>query len=424
MLQQYDLVMRLARQLSLAATSVASGEPSGKIMRFAKGQRTAIEKVEEGMASIDRSKPTVWLHAASLGEFGIARPIITRLKEQIDCNVVVTFFSPTGYEAVSRKPGVIDRVFYLPLDTRANALRFLDAVKPDCAVFMVSEYWHNYLRLLKERGIPSFLVSAIIRDDGPFFHWYGSLYRDSICAFTKVFTLDENSVDNLRRLGVENAQVNGDPLFDNVALVATTAWSDPLIERFKGNDKVFLAGSIHRDQDLEMVTELANRHPDTRFIIVPHEIDEDTVSDIESKVKGRCVRYSRCEADTPVADAQVMIVDFVGALAYLYRYASLAYVGGGFTRLLHSVIEPAVYGIPVSFGPNIKRKVTPSEMVRLGIGHVVKDINELDIWFKHLKGDNARVQYIAKRAAKYVKQNTGATPRLVQQILDTICEKK
>lgn len=423
MLRRYDLIMRIARYASLGASAFVSDGSPAKIMRFARGQRAVLEQVRQGMEDLDRSKPTVWLHAASLGEYGIARPIISAIKRQADCNVVMTFFSPTGYEAVSRHPGDIDKVFYLPLDTKDNVNKFLDAVRPDCAVFMVSEFWHNYLHALKERGIPSFLISAIIRDDGPFFKWYGNLYRNSIKSFSKVFTLDDNSVRNLQRLGVDNASVNGDPLFDNVALVASTPWSDELIERFTDNRKVFLAGSIHHDKDLEMITELANRHPDTRFIIVPHEINDDILKAIEEKVKGRCLRYSQCDASTDMSDAQVMIVDFVGALAYIYRYAAWAYVGGGFTRLLHSVIEPAVYGIPVSFGPNIHRKVTPTEMVRLGIGKVVHDIEELDLWFKRLKRDNARMQYIAKRAAKYVKQNTGATPRVVRRILDTICAK-
>ncbi len=423
MLQIYDLAMRFARCVALGVSTFVSEDSTAKIKRFVRGQRCAVDKVVKGMQGLDRSKPTVWLHAASLGEYGIARPIITSIKEQLDCNIVVTFFSPTGYEAVTKHPGMIDRVFYLPLDTSSNASKFLDAVKPDCAVFMVSEYWHNYLNQLKKRGIPSFLMSAIIRDDGPFFRWYGKLYRDSIAGFSKVFTLDENSVRNLHSIGVDNATVNGDPLFDNVALVASTPWKDERIERFAGKEKIFLAGSIHDDDDLEMVTELANRHPGTRFIIVPHEIDEDTIKKIEDKVKRRSLRYTHCSASDDMSDAQVMIVDFVGALAYIYRYASWAYVGGGFTRLLHSVIEPAVYGIPVSFGPNIRRKVTPTEMERLGIGKVVHDIEELDIWFKRLKSDTARQQYIAKRAAKYVSQNTGATPRVVQQLLMTLCEK-
>ncbi len=425
MLEIYDLGMRLGRRAIFAiAKTVRSAEPS-KFIRFAHGQRQVSGEVDIVAERLDSKRPTVWIHAASLGEFGIARPIIKLLKDECDCNIVLTFFSPTGYEALTKNmPEGIDGVLYLPFDTSANVRHFLDTIRPACAVFMVSEYWHNYLHALKQRGIPSFLISAIIRDDGPFFKWYGSLYRNSIKSFSKVFTLDDNSIRNLRKLGIDNASVNGDPLFDNVALVASTPWKDELIERFTGKEKVFLAGSIHHDRDLDMVTELANRHPDTRFIIVPHEINENILKDIEGKVKGRCVRYSQCDGQTDMSDTQVMIVDFVGALAYIYRYAAWAYVGGGFTPLLHSVIEPSVYGIPVSFGPKIHRKVTPTEMVRLGIGKVVHDTEELDLWFKRLKRDNARVQYIAKRAAKYVKQNTGATPRVVRHILDIICAKK
>ncbi|MDE6038146.1 MAG: hypothetical protein K2G05_07785, partial [Duncaniella sp.] len=150
MLRKYDTVMRIARYAINGASPFVSDNSPAKLMRFIRGQRHAVENVEKGASTLDRSKPTVWLHAASLGEFGIARPIIKAIKSESDCNVVVTFFSPTGYEAVSKNPRDIDRVFYLPLDTKANASRFLDAVRPDCAVFMVSEYWHNYLHQLRE----------------------------------------------------------------------------------------------------------------------------------------------------------------------------------------------------------------------------------------------------------------------------------
>ena len=425
MLKVYDILMRVARRLAMAVAPGDSQHPGSKTMRYLRGQRHAIEAVREGMKGIDRSRPTVWLHAASLGEFGIARPIVNQLRNAVGCNIVVTFFSPTGYEAVSRNKGDIDRVFYLPFDTRANAEAFLDTVQPACAVFMVSEYWHNYLHLLSERGIPALLVSAIIRNDGPFFRpLYGKLYRDSLRTFKRVFTLDENSVDNIRRLRLENGELSGDPLFDNVSLLAATPWRDEVVERFKGRDRIFLAGSIHNDEDLEMITELANRHPSTRFVIVPHEISETILRAIEERVKGGCMRRSLCTTATCFDNVQAIIIDSVGSLAYLYRYATWAYVGGGFTRLLHSVIEPAVYGIPVAFGPNIRRKVTPREMISLGIGHMVEDIDDLDLWFKGLKSNENRLQYVAKRAAAYVNRNCGSTARVVDEITGLLCEKK
>ena len=425
MLKAYDILMRVARRLAMTVAPAESRRPGGETMRYLRGQRHAVEAVRKGMKGIDRSRPTVWLHAASLGEFGIARPIISQLRKAVDCNIVVTFFSPTGYEAVSRNRGDIDRVFYLPFDTRDNAEAFLDAVQPACAVFMVSEYWHNYLSLLAERGVPTLLVSAIIRNDGPFFRpVYGKLYRDSLHTFSRVFTLDENSVENIKRLGLVNGEVSGDPLFDNVSLVAATPWRDEVVERFKGRERIFLAGSIHNDEDLEMITELANRHPHTRFIIVPHEISEPTMRAIEERVNGGCMRRSQCSTSTCFDNVQALIIDSVGSLAYLYRYATWAYVGGGFTKLLHSVIEPAVYGIPVAFGPNIRRKVTPREMIELGIGHKVEDTDDLDLWFKGLKGNENRLKYIAKRAAAYVSRNCGSTARVVDEITRLICEKK
>lgn len=424
MLRTYNSAMGLARLASLAASRLSPCKsPQAKVMRFARGQQSVLVKVAEGVASLDRTKPVVWLHAASLGEFGIARPIITELKRRLACNVVVTFFSPTGYEAVSRDPGLIDCVLFLPLDTHSNAERFLDIVKPDCAVFMVSEYWHNYLHLLGEQGIPSVLVSAIIRDDGPFFKWYGRIYRQSIRNFSSIFTLDRRSIDNLKRLGIDNARVNGDPLFDNVMLNASTPWRDETVERFKGDGDLFIAGSIHNGSDLEIVTRLANSHPDLRFVIVPHEVTPDILNAIESRIDGKCIRYSQCHTDTPLSDTQVLIVDHVGSLARLYRYATIAYVGGGFTRLLHSVIEPAVYGIPVAFGPNIHRKVTPNEMIELGIGTVITDTEEADSWLRRHLGNKELLDTIASQASSYVQQHTGATPRVVNEIIRLTCGK-
>lgn len=426
MLGSYDIVMRMAESLVLAASSLASDSSRAKFMRFGRGQHRCTLRVRHEAASLPKDRPTVWFHCASLGEYGIARPIISELKRRSGCNVALTFFSPTGYEALKSKGSVEggpDAVWYLPLDTRRNATRFLDALKPDCAVFMVSEYWHNYLHLLHERHIPSLLVSAIIREDGPFFKWYGSLYRKSIQCFDSIYALDGGSAERLRLLGVGNVKLNGDPLFDNAALVAHTPWSNPIMERFVDGRKTFIAGSLHHDQDLELVAELANDNPSTPFIIVPHEITSSTLRAIEQALQGKSVRLSECGDDTSFKGVQALIVDSVGSLAYLYRYGTWAYVGGGFTRLLHSVIEPVVYGLPVAFGPEIRRKVTPRELEELGIGKRVENASQLALWFRRLQNDNL-LELIRNRADAYVARNTGATPRVVDAIMDRICGKK
>lgn len=425
MLEIYDLGMRIGRRALYVLAGAARGESPSKFIRFAKGQKSAIDEVEAAVKGLDRSCPVVWIHAASLGEFGIARPIIRLLKESCRCNIVVTFFSPTGYEALNAKTCEdVYRVLYLPFDTSGNVRKFLDLLRPDCAVFMVSEYWHTYLHELHRRGIPTYLVSSVIREDGPFFKWYGNLYRKSVSYFKEIFVLNEESRQLLGRLGVENVRVNGDPLFDNVTLVASTPWEDKTVESFTRGHKVFIAGSVHDDEDLKMVTDLANRHPDTRFIIVPHEIRPTTLRHITDSIKGEVKFYTQCGPDTDFSDTQVLVIDFVGALAYIYRYATWAYVGGGFTKLLHSVIEPAVYGLPVSFGPNVSRKVVTRQMIDLGIGRIVSNSDELDRWFSNLKDNPQALRETADKAAMYVGKNVGATRRVVNRIMEDICAKK
>lgn len=424
MLEIYDLGMRLGRRAIFAiAKTVRSAEPS-KFIRFAHGQRQVSGEVDIVAERLDSKRPTVWIHAASLGEFGIARPIIKLLKDECDCNIVLTFFSPTGYEALTKNmPEGIDGVLYLPFDTSANVRHFLDTIRPACAVFMVSEYWHNYLTELHRRGIPAYLVSSVIRENGPFFKWYGHIFRKSISYFDEIFTLNEESRQLLGKIGVSDVTVNGDPLFDNVILVASTPWEDKIIERFTDGRKVFISGSLHDDEDLRLVTTLANRHRDTRFIIVPHEISPSILRHLEENLQGKTELYSRCTPESDLSDTQTLIIDFVGALAYIYRYATWAYVGGGFTRLLHSVIEPAVYGLPVAFGPNVNRKAVTRRMIELGIGRITATPEALDEWFRGLKDDDEGLREIADKAVVYVSKNAGATRRVVNKIRQNLCAK-
>ncbi|MCM1356731.1 MAG: hypothetical protein NC212_10055 [Staphylococcus sp.] len=417
--------MKIGRHALSALAGAVRGERPSKFMRFARGQKDALKEAEKAASLLDRELPTVWIHAASLGEFGIARPIIKMLKAQCGCNIVLTFFSPTGYEALNRKGyNGADCVLYLPFDSSDNVRKFLDIIKPTCAVFMVSEYWHNYLHELHRRNIPAYLVSAVIRSDSPFFRWYGKLYRESIRHFRRIFVLNEESKELLNGLGVDNVAINGDPLFDNVKVISTTPWSDPVIEHFVAGAKVFLGGSLHDDEDVKLVSTLVNRHPDTRFILVPHEIQPSVMRHIEESIEGKVKFYSKCDAKTDFANCRVLVIDFVGALAYIYRYADMAYVGGGFTKLLHSIIEPAVYGLPVAFGPNVNRKVVTRQMMDLGIGRSVSTADELDEWFVGLKDDPDALKKLSETASRYVDRNVGATQRVVDKIIEDICAKK
>ena len=410
----YTLAMILFDGAVALAGCVVPASCRSKTAAFVQGRRRLLATVARQWHRTE-GRRVIWVHAASLGEFAIARPLIEALGRETACDFVITFFSPSGYEPVKASRRYAN-VFYLPLDTPRNARAWLDLVQPDAALFMVSEYWHNYLGELRRRAIPTFLVSALIRDDAPFFRRFGVNYRRDLTAYTRIFTLDEHSVANLRRLGCERAEQTGDPLFDNAWAIARQPFADAVVERFKGDDPLFVAGSLGTDADLELVAALAAAHTETKMLIVPHEIDEASLRTIEARLGSRTVRWSACTAESDFAGVQCLIVDAMGRLASLYRYGRWAYVGGGFTPYLHSVIEAVVYGLPVAFGPEIRRKVTPAQLMERGIGTKVATVEEFAAWFEALHRDEARLTAVRDAAAAYIAENVGATRTIVGTI--------
>lgn len=389
---------------------------NNKLRKSAEGQQHLLQNIERTFLTAPK-EDVIWIHAASLGEYGVARPLIKRLKEEYRCCIVLTFFSSTGYETLHRYHPEVDYVYYLPLDTRKNAIRFLDAIRPQKAIFIISEYWMNYLHELKARGITTYLVSAIISQRAPFFRWYGEIFRRSLDAYTHFMVLNETSKSNLLKLGYNNLTVTGDPLFDNAITIASTPWHNPIINEFAKQGDLFIAGSISDRKDTDLICFLANRHRDTHFIIVPHEICEENLNAIKFGLDGNALCYSECDETTDFSNAQVLIIDFLGALAYLYRYGKWAYVGGGFTPYLHSIIEATVYGLPVAFGPQIHRKVTPNELIQLGIGNIVRSPRELEKWFTALKHNKTALESIHETAKEYARRNSGATSHIVRLLM-------
>jgi len=414
----YNVVANIAEAFLPLCRALPPYGRMRKVRLFADFQRGAIEKIEREMKEDNRQLPILWLHASSLGEYAVARPVIRQIQSRRQHNVVLTFFSPTGYKALQDNHEDIDHLFLLPLDTTANAHRLIKAVKPSKAVFIISECWPNYLNTLREEGVPTYLVSALIGNKSPLLKWWGGIFRRAYCAYTHIFVLDAASKDRLNRIGFNHVTVSGDPLFDNAYAIAKTTWGEEVVERFTKGEKVFVAGSISDDNDLRLVAGLANRHRGTRFIFVPHEITPEGLNRIKYELNGHTLFHSECDNKTDFTNVQVLVIDFLGALAYIYRYASWAYIGGGFTPLLHSVIEATVYGVPVAFGPMTYRKVTPSQLINLGIGCKVCNTNELDAWFKRLKDNDVRLNEIRQTAEKYVTANINATQRIVEMITD------
>lgn len=413
-----SLLYFLVRMVSfLRITSLMSAD--SKRRKFIDGQRTALSDIIAGSAQ--RPDNVVWVHASSLGEYGVARPLIRELKEQHGYHIVLTFFSPTGYEALrgmSDRYPEADEVYYLPLDTVRNARRLVESVRPVKAVFIISELWINHLNQLRRHNVPTYLVSAKITRRTAAAKWYGKPLRDALRCFTEIMVLDYTSERILHRLGVNNVRRTGDPLFDNAVGVARQEYSDDVLGRFCGSDRVFIAGSISDENDLRLVSHLANSFPTQKFIFVPHEVSEASLRTIKDSLKGRSMLYSEFKSSLDTTGVQVLIIDFIGALARMYRYCAYAYVGGGFTPYLHSVIEATVYGLPVAFGPEIHRKNTPQELIDLGIGAMVRTPAEVETWFQCIKDNSSLLDEVRRKAVSYTASQTGATGQVLKIITD------
>lgn len=418
---KYNIIVNAANACLKVYAHCLPAKVTRKFPEFVKGRVGLIGRIYKAMSSSPTDRPVVWFHASSLGEFAIARPLIARIKADGEATVVVTFFSPSGYRALKDNHPGIDHVFYLPLDTRKNVEGFLDAVHPAVAVFLVSEYWPNMLQQLKFNAVPTYLVSAIIRNDSPFFKWYGKIYRKALLTYRHFFVLDRNSKLNLESLGCDNVTLSGDPLFDNAALVARTPWTDPVLDKMAAHGPLFMAGSISDKKDLSIVAAAINERPSLRAVVVPHDVSAKSVEAVRSALQCDVAVYSRCDESTDLSGVRVLLVDCVGKLAYMYRYAAYAYVGGGFTPLLHSVIEATVYGLPVSFGPRIERKVTPKQLIELGIGTMVTDAEQLGRWIDSMTPEH--LEETKKKARAYVDRNLGATEEIVKTIENSLWRK-
>ena len=390
-----------------------------KVLRLVMGQQGQFDSIASQLAKLADGQ-VCWIHAASYGEYNVIRPVVQRLRGE-GCHIMLTFFSPSGYEVLTernRTTAEVDLVAYLPLDTPANVRRFLDIVRPVKAVFVISEYWLNYLRALRKRNIDTYFVSMRVAADSYILKWYGSLIRRELKACRMLMVTEEQSARNLRNVGIERVLVTGDPLFDNAVATAREEYHDETIERFiAGTDGVLVAGSISDDKDLSLVAALANKHRDLRIIIVPHELGEESLSQIERSLEGRSIRYSACKPDTDLRDIQVLVADLMGVLARIYRYGRWAYVGGGFTPYLHSVIEPAVYGLPVAFGPRFGRQRATTELLEIGVGKTVETPADLIAWMERLRADESLMAQIRQKALDFVERNAKAARIVAQEIL-------
>lgn len=368
-------------------------------------------------AKIDPTDRIVWIHVASLGEFEQGRPIIEELRRSHpEYKILLTFFSPSGYEIRKNYAGA-DYIFYLPIDTRKNVRQFLDIVHPEVAIFVKYEFWLNMLTELHRRQVRTFVISAIFRRNSIFFRFYGGPWREALESFELLFVQNEESKRLLSELGFDNVAVAGDTRFDRVAEIAREAKKVELIERFKGDKQLFIAGSTWAP-DEELLIRLMNENPTLKFIIAPHEMHEGRIEQLIKQTHGGAVRYTQCTDKSDLRTPQLLILDTVGLLASAYGYASWGYIGGGFGVGIHNTLEAATFGLPIAFGPNYKKFKEACDLISLGAASSITNYEELAAWFTPLRDEAQTLAERSRIARDYTRHHQGATKLITSTIFE------
>ncbi len=381
-----------------------------KAKQWIVGRKDIFKRMADIISPEDK---VVWIHAASLGEFEQGRPVIEKIREeQPEYKILVTFYSPSGYE-IRKNYGGADYIFYLPIDTPRNVKKFLDIAHPEVAIIVKYEFWLNLLKELKCRGVRTYLISAIFRRNSIFFRSYGSIWRQALDCFEQIFVQNEESKELLHEIGFDNVVVAGDTRFDRVAEIARNVKKVPIVERFKGDSPLFVAGSTW-GPDEEILQTLINDNPQIKFVVAPHEMENSRIEKIITQTKGGAVRYTCCNEESDFSKTQVLILDTIGILSSVYGYATWSYIGGGFGVGIHNTLEAATFGLPIAFGPNYQKFKEARDMVALGAATKVESAEDLLAWFTPLRDDESALQRAGSVAKSYTQRNQGATSLIMK----------
>lgn len=387
-----------------------------RIMRLGQWKTNSILREK-----IDRNARYIWFHASSLGEFEQGRPMMEKIKAtHPEYKILLTFFSPSGYEVRKNYDGA-DVICYLPFDTPYRVKKFLNLANPAIAVFIKYEFWGNYLHELKKRDIPVYIISAIFRPDQLFFQWFGLSYRKMLYCFTHLFVQDQRSADLLNEYDIKNVTVTGDTRFDRVLDVRNQAREFPQIERFvtdkDGKRQPTLIAGSSWPQDEEILIPYFNAHPEIKLIVAPHEIHREHLMYIESLLKRPSVRLSEViQDDTLLNGKDCLIVDSFGLLSSIYRYGTVAYIGGGFGAGIHNTLEAAVYGIPVLFGPRFQKFKEAKDLIAVGGGFSVSDKQAFNTRMDEFLTYPELLHAAGESAGHFVNGNVGATDKVLEEI--------
>ena len=400
----YHIIMYVL-EIGLKTIAFFSSE---KIRLGVEGRKKTFQILEKKR---DFTKKLIWFHAASLGEFEQGRPLIEKMKSQYpDYQILLTFFSPSGYEIRKNYPHA-DIITYLPIDTKRNAERFLEATKPDMIFFIKYEFWYYFLKTATDKKIPTYYIAALFRPQQFFFAWYGKFMQPILQKISHYFVQNETSKKQLESIGIQQISVVGDPRIDRVVELASQAKKFPIVEDFCQGKNAMVIGSSWA-QDEAILLPFIAENTDWKFIIAPHEIDEKHLQNIENQSLVKIIRYSKYEKNS---DANLLLIDNIGMLNSLYRYGKITYIGGGFGTGIHNTLEPMAYGLPVIFGPKYQKFEEANAMVSAMLqgAFSIKNNEELAAAFVFLK-EKKNYDAASKTVLAYMEKNKGATGKIVK----------
>ena len=408
MLFLYNLILLFASQL---VKLLALFNPKMKL--FVDGRKGVFEKIREKINPTDK---TIWFHAASLGEYEQGLPVIEQIKIKYpEHKIVVTFFSPSGYE-VRKNNTVANLTIYLPLDTKHNAQLFVELVHPEMVFFIKYEFWPNYLNELKKRIIKTYLISGIFRDNQAFFKGYGGFYRNALNTFDYFFVQNENSKKLLQSIGFTNVKISGDTRFDRVVSILERDNSLDFIEQFKDKKTAIVIGSSWPKDESVLVDYINSASADLKFIIAPHNIHKSEIVNLQSLITKKTILFSEKE-DQNLNEFQVFIIDTIGILSKIYSYADIAYVGGGFGNPgVHNILEPATFGVPIVIGPNYSHFAEATALVHQGGCVSISNQKELNETLDNLISNEDIRHEKGHICETFVQMNKGATVTILKNI--------
>jgi len=409
------ILYNLAILLYTWSIRIAALFGNSKANLWIEGRKNWQEKIKIKLKSGERR---IWFHCSSAGEFEQGRPLIEAFRNKYpEFKIVLTFFSPSGYELRKKYEGA-DYIFYLPSDSKKNARNFIALIEPEKTFFIKYDFWLYYFNELNQRKIPLYIISGIFRPSQLFFKWYGSIFRKILFHVSHFFLQDETSAMLLKSISIKNYSVTGDTRFDRVIQIAAEAKSIEKVKQFKNGQDVFIAGSTWHEDDLVLVDAIKKLKEKLKFIIVPHEIGHRHIGELEylliekAELKPDDIAIYTHEKEN-IITAKVLIIDTVGLLSSVYHYGEIAYVGGGFGKGIHNILEAAVYGLPIFFGPNYEKFNEAKELIHVRAAYSVQQTEQLENQLQILLNNQEEYSRAGNAAKNYVSGKAGATKKIL-----------